>query len=97
MQPARFKVERNGFPISEVNVKHAVGTGITYGSMSFPLWEAAIAAGATLDELEKLDAGGYPISFQAKLVARHWLHQLVDLHRQEAAARAAERQAKKRK
>ena len=61
------------------------------------MWEAAIAAGASLIELELLDSGGFPVRFQAKLMAWHALHQLVGLHKQDAAARAAEKQAKRRK
>lgn len=65
--------------------------------MSFPLWEAATAAGASLDELEKLEGGGYPVRFQAKLVAWHWLHQLVEQNKQDAVNRVMERRAKQQR
>jgi len=55
------------------------------------LWEAAIAAGATLDELEKIDSGEYTIKFQARLIAWHQKHKIVQMHEQDAVARAAER------
>ena len=41
-----FKVSRNGFPIEQVWLKDAVNTGIQYETLTFPLWEAAIAAEA---------------------------------------------------
>jgi len=74
-----------------------VSTGIIYHSMSFPLWEAAITAGASLTELEKLDAGGFSVRFQGKLMGWHMLHQLVGLHKQDAAARASEKAAKRKR
>lgn len=62
--------------------------------MSFPLWEAATAAGASLDELEKLEDGGYPVWFQAKLIAWHQLHRIVEQNKQDAVSRVMERRAK---
>jgi hypothetical protein len=59
------------------------------------LWEAAIAAGSTLDELEKLSRGGYPRQFEAKLIAWHQQHKIVSMHEQDAVARAVERKNKK--
>jgi hypothetical protein len=50
----------------------------------FSLWEAAIAAGATLDELARLE--DYPKKFRAKLIAWHGFHKLTELHSQDAAA-----------
>jgi len=61
------------------------------------LWEAAIAAGAGLDELEKLDRGGYPVVFQARLIAWHQKHKIVRMHEQDAVAQAAKRQCKRKK
>jgi len=61
--------------------------------MTFPLWEAAIAAGATLDELNRLD--DYPARFQAKLIAWHQKHRIVLLHEQDAVSEAARKRAKK--
>lgn len=84
-----FKVSRNGFPIEQVWLKDAVNTGIQYETLTFPLWEAAIAAGATLDELAHLD--DYPPRFLAKLIAWYQKHNIVKLHEQDAMQRAMER------
>jgi hypothetical protein len=62
--------------------------------MTFPLWEAAIAAGATLDELQRLD--DYPKPFLAKLIAWHQKHNIVRTHEQDAVARATEKRSKKK-
>ena len=75
----------------------SVDTGISYESLTFPVWEAAVAAGATLDELKKLDDGKYPIAFQARLIAWYEKHRLVVMHTQEAVSKAMEREQKKRK
>ncbi len=85
----RFKVSRYGLPIEQVAVSKSVSTGITYDSIAFPLWEAAIAAGATLDELARLDS--FPVKFQARLIAWHQKHELVAMHRQDAATKASEK------
>ena len=63
--------------------------------MAFPVWDAAIAAGATLDELEKLDAGGYRPTFTAKLVAWHTIRKHIALHTEDARITEQERRAKK--
>ena len=89
-----FPVSRNGFAIEEVWLKDGVKTGITYENMTFPLWEAAIAAGATLDELQRIDS--YPREFRAKVVAWHQKHKLVRSHEQDALNRAARRKSKLR-
>lgn len=89
------KVSRNGFPIEDVWLKDSVSTGIQYETLTFPLWEAAIAAGATLDELARLDE--FPTRFLAKLIAWHQKHKIVALHEQDAGARAAEKKSKVKK
>jgi hypothetical protein len=61
--------------------------------MGYNEWEAIIAAGATLDELQKWDAGGYPISFKAKVIAWYNLHKLVELHASDAVSRETERRS----
>jgi hypothetical protein len=66
-----------------VRVRSAVDPHISY-SVHFSLWEAAIAAGATLDELARLE--DYPKKFRAKLIAWHGFHKLTELHSQDAAA-----------
>lgn len=62
--------------------------------MGYSEWEAAIAAGASLDDLEKWDRGGFPVQFKAKVVAWFNLHSLIELHSNDAMARDAENEAK---
>jgi len=62
--------------------------------MSFPLWSAFIAAGATPDHLLKLDKGEYPIPFQAKVIAWHQTHISVNLHQQDALDKAQARKSR---
>lgn len=57
--------------------------------MSYKIWEAAVAAGATLDQLEKLEDGGYKHAFLAKLVAWYNMKNLIDVHTNEAQNQAA--------
>jgi len=66
-----------------VGVRDSVNPHISY-SVHFSEWEAAIAAGATLDELLKLEE--YPKKFRAKLIAWYGYHKLVELHAQDATA-----------
>jgi len=47
------------------------------------VFDAAIAAGATLDELARIDA--YPKAFLAKLVAWHQLSNLIRVHQEDAS------------
>ena len=54
-------------------------------------WEAAHAAGL---DLNKWEEGEYSPSFKAKVIAWHSRHVELDLHRQDAVARAAARKAK---
>lgn len=69
-----------------MGVKGSVDPHIQY-SVHFALWEAAIEAGATLDELNKLFEGGYSPRFLAYLLAWHRLHKAVELHSEAAAMR----------
>lgn len=55
--------------------------------MQFGEWEAAIAAGATLSELERWDASGFPREFRARVLAWYELHGLIEAHVQDAARR----------
>lgn len=63
--------------------------------MTYRVWEAAIAAGATLEELQKLEDGRYSRAFLVKLVAWYNSHQQVELHTEDAKAREMERRTKK--
>lgn len=79
---APFAVLRNGEDIQDVRVRSGVDPHISY-SMHYSVFDAAIAAGATLEELSKLES--YPKPFLAKLVAWHNFHSLIELHGQDAA------------
>lgn len=50
--------------------------------MHFSEWEAAIAAGATLDELQRLEQ--YPKMFRAKLIAWYSAHRSIENNVQDA-------------
>jgi hypothetical protein len=77
----------------DVRVRGAVDPDIQQ-SQSFAEWEAAVASGATLNELEKLENGGYSKTFRAKMLAWHKLHKAVEMHSEAEAVKAAERASK---
>ncbi len=79
-----FQVTRNGEPIENVHIRDSVDPHISF-SMGFQEWEAAIAAGATLDELLKWDQRGYPKEFMAKVIAWYQNHTLVKAHLEDAS------------
>ena len=64
-----------------------VHTGIRY-SVYFEVVDAAIAAGAGLDELEKLGAGHYNGEFVAMLVAWHRSKGKLERHTNDAVSRS---------
>ncbi len=80
-----FAVLKSGSPIGEAVIRGAVDPHISY-SMHFAEWNAAIAAGATLEELFKLEAGEYPKWFRARLIAWKNLHDLIQTHTEAARA-----------
>lgn len=80
----RFDVRRNGEKIEDVRVRGAVDPHISY-SVHFMVFDAAVAAGATLTELQNLEE--LPKKFQAKLVAWYGYHRLIEMHGQDAAAK----------
>jgi len=88
-------VTRHNEEIRSVNVRHQLNPGIQY-SLDFAKWEAAVAAGSTLEELKKMDDNLYPKWFVARLVAWHELHNLIEMHMQDAQNTAMERMSKKR-
>lgn len=73
-----------GEPIDQARVKGAKSIPISY-SKEFEAWSAAVAAGATLDELLKWDNGGYPTWFMARVIIWHKYHEAIELHREAAA------------
>ncbi len=54
--------------------------------MTYSLWDGAIAAGATLDELHKINMGMYPPKFLATIIAWHMTHQQINSHIEDAKA-----------
>jgi hypothetical protein len=86
-----FAVLRNNIPIQHVRIKDSVDPGIQFG-LSFAEWEAAVAAGATLDDLFEWDESNkFPVPFKEKVVAWYRLHKLVSMHSQDAVAQKSKR------
>jgi hypothetical protein len=54
--------------------------------MSYAVWDAAIAAGATMDELKRIDEGAYPSWFLSKVIAWHIASRQIASHRDDAVA-----------
>ena len=78
-----------------VRVKHGVDPDIGY-SMDFAVFDAAVAAGATLSDLEKLDRGEFPPKFVARVVAWKNLKDAIVSHSEDAAIEAAKKKSKRR-
>jgi hypothetical protein len=57
------------------------------------VFDAAIAAGATLEELARIDQ--YPKPFLAKLVAWHQMSNLIKVHQEDAANEKARGKGKR--
>lgn len=88
---------RNGRPIDQVRLTEGVNPRINR-SQKLVEWEAAIAAGATLEELykwEQAGEGGYPSWFKARVIVWHLRHQQYESHVAEAQVKAAKSKAKK--
>lgn len=81
-------------PIGEASLRRGVNTGISYAP-EYEVWNAAIEAGATLTELEKLYAGGYSSRFLAKLLAWHRARGLIETHTNDAIQKASEAKIKR--
>jgi len=54
--------------------------------MTYMLWDSAIAAGATLEELHRINLGIYPSKFLATIVAWHMTHGQINSHIEDAKA-----------
>jgi hypothetical protein len=63
--------------------------------MSYAVWDAAIAAGATLDELKLIDEGKYPSWFLGKMIAWHISHKHIVSHGEDAVASSVKSKGKK--
>lgn len=82
-----FDVRRSGVPIENHSIKDSVRTNISF-SQEFALFDAAISAGATLQELEDLIAGKYSQKLQARILVWHKYRQLIDVNTQDAIKRS---------
>lgn len=87
-QKPRFGVRKDNRPIADVQLQGGISTGITY-NLSFSIWDAAIAAGAGIEDLWKLDQGLYPHSFVAKILAWHRGKIAIDNHTEAAKIKAS--------
>ncbi len=72
-----------------------MSTGIGFGNDLFPLWDAAVAVGATLTELQEMDQGKFDGKFLARVLAYKRLKDFVELHSADAQGAAAEREMKR--
>jgi hypothetical protein len=57
--------------------------------MTYSIWDSAIAAGATLKELEGIEKGRYSSKFLATLVAWHVTSMQINSHIEDAKAKKA--------
>lgn len=81
-------------PIERRRITDAIKHGID-ASQGFWEWEAAIAAGATLDELLKWEKiGGYPPLFKAMVMVWFERHRLFESHVEDAKAKAIKSKTK---
>ena len=74
-------------------MRGAVQAGITY-SLLFEEFEACVAAGLNLWDWVN---HRYPIPFKAQVIAWRRMHNLVELHTQDAINREMQRQAKRKR
>jgi len=79
-------VTRHGQPINDVYIK-GINSGINY-NMSYAVWDAAIAAGASLKELQAIDEGEYPSWFLGKIIAWHIASRQISNHQDDAVAKS---------
>lgn len=70
-----------------------MNAGIKY-SPAFANLNAAIAAGATLDELLKWEEGDYPGWFKARIIVWHKMTMLIEAVVNMAAAKKAKRKGR---
>lgn len=90
----RFAVTRHGEPIQTHYLRDAINPGINY-SDTFAIWDAAIAAGATLDELQELHTGKYSSRFLAHLVAWNALKNAINSNVEDAKSEKLRQRQKK--
>ena len=91
-----FAVERDGQDIMETRIRHGVRTGLSFGRLlpgMVPLYE----------ELEAMRFAGYnQLAWQelgpderAESVAHYRMHQLVEMHKEDAVAERMKRETEK--
>lgn len=68
-----------------MSLKGGVNTGIGY-SIYYEQWDAFINAGASMDELMKLEEGEYPNWFVARVMAWNRSHKYIENHVEDAVA-----------
>lgn len=74
-------------PLEEHGLKRTIKTGIEMSTL-LTEWEAAHAANL---DLFKWETDEYPSSFKAKVMGWYSRHTELELHRQDAVARSANR------
>ena len=90
---ARFKMEKNNRPIEEAPLTNKLNVKISR-SAHLVEWDAAIAAGATLDELYKWEQGEYPGWFRALVIVWYERKNQYEAHVEAARAQHMERKSK---
>ena len=89
---------RRGEPIETVAVKHSIATGIAFGNIQWPLWDAIINCGGTLEDLWLMERGEkYNTKFFAKVIAWYGLKNQIELHKGDASAAEAEKRMKRKR
>jgi len=89
-------VFRRGVPISEAPLHYVVDAGIAFETPpgqvpAYEEWEAATAAGL---DLWLWEHGGYDAAFKARVVAWHVTHNLVEMHKHDAAQAKIDQQSR---
>ena len=86
---------RYGRPVDEVRLKNQLNTGLQR-SDKLMVWEAAIAAGASLDELQKIEEGKYPNWFLSRMVVWYVRHNQYQAHVSEAESDYLKKKSKRK-
>lgn len=87
---------RMGRPIEDIVLKDAVDPKISR-SQKLVEWEAAIAAGATLEDLYKWEAmgeKGFPSWFKARVLVWYERHSQYEAHVSDAQIKAAKKKSR---
>lgn len=90
-----FDVRRHNIPIKNLRLKESVDPNISY-SEAYAEMDALIAAGASIDELDKWINGGYSPRLLAWVRQWYISNALIKAHAEEASADSAKRKSKAR-